>query len=80
MIDVAEAYRILFDNVTSGPVVELPLADAVYRTLAQAIVCDVDMPPFDRSVMDGYAVRAADVVAAPVSLRLVGSAPSGAVV
>ncbi len=80
MIDVEEAYRVLFEYVTPGPVVALPLSDALYRTLASPINCDLDMPPFDRSVMDGYAVRAVDVTQAPLTLRLVGEAPAGAVV
>lgn len=80
MIDVDQAYDILFAHVRPGPVVEVPLAESLYRTLAVPITCDVDMPPFDRSVMDGYAVRTADVRHAPVTLRLVGEAPAGAVV
>ncbi len=80
MIDIDEAYRVLFEHVTPGPVVELPLSEALYRTLASPISCDVDMPPFDRSVMDGYAVRAADVADAPLTLQLVGEAPAGAIV
>src|SRR6188768_626815 len=50
-------------------------ADADGRVLAQAIVSELQVPPHDNSAMDGYAVRAADVVAAagraiPVSQRI----------
>ena len=38
----------------------VPLRDSLYRILAQDIVSDRDYPPFDRSVRDGYAVRAED--------------------
>ncbi len=78
MIDVDEAYRILFEHVTPGPLVELPLRDALYRTLAQDVLCDVDAPPFDRSLMDGFAVQAADVCEVPVRLRVVGRIAAGA--
>lgn len=77
MIDIDEAYEILFSNITSGKTVVLPLSEALNRTLAVPVSCDVDYPPFDRSVMDGYAVRAADVADAPVTLRVVGQIPAG---
>lgn len=78
MIDVDEAHRVLMANVKVGPVVEVPLQEALFRTLAEPIVSDMDHPPFDRAVMDGYAVRARDVTQTPVSLRVVGQIPAGA--
>jgi len=78
MIDVAEALEIVSAHVPLLPIVELPLADALYRTLAEPVRCDVDYPPFDRAVMDGYAVRAGDTAEAPVRLRLVGQIAAGA--
>jgi molybdenum cofactor synthesis domain-containing protein len=50
---------------------------AVGRVLAEDIVADSDMPPFDRSQMDGYAVRAQDVQKAPVRLKIVGESAAG---
>src|SRR5437868_14971587 len=38
----------------------VPLREAASRVLAHDIVSDRDYPPFDRSIRDGYAVRAAD--------------------
>src|SRR5579859_580439 len=38
----------------------VPLREALHRILAQEIISDRDYPPFDRSIRDGYAVRAAD--------------------
>jgi putative molybdopterin biosynthesis protein len=50
------------------------LAAALGRVLAEDVVAAVDVPGFDRSVVDGFAVRAADTLraseAAPVRLRL----------
>src|ERR1700760_433573 len=58
------------------PAETLTLADALGRALAQDVVAPIDVPPFDRSNVDGFAVRAADLVgageAAPVSLMLNG--------
>jgi len=52
------------------------LADALGLVLASDVVAVVDVPPFDRSNVDGFAVRSADLVAAgealPVRLRLNG--------
>ncbi len=77
MIDVDEAYRILFAQIQPGPTVEMPLIEALFRTLAEPVRCDVDYPPFDRSVMDRYAVRADDVADAPVKLHVVGQVLAG---
>src|SRR6185312_15124788 len=43
----------------------------------QDIVADSDLPPFDRSQMDGYAIRAADVQQVPARLRIVGESAAG---
>ncbi|HYI91474.1 MAG TPA: molybdopterin biosynthesis protein, partial [Beijerinckiaceae bacterium] len=65
------------------------LAEALGRVLAEDVASPGDVPPFDRSAVDGFAVRAADIAAAretaPVSLRLndeivaCGVAPTGVV-
>lgn len=79
LIDVDEAHRILFAHLRAGPTERQPLRAALYRTLAEDVCCDIDYPPFDRSMMDGFAVRAADTVAAPVTLMVVGQIAAGAV-
>ena len=53
------------------------LQDALGRVLAEDVVADSDLPPFDRSQMDGYAVRAEDARSAPVRLRIVGESAAG---
>ena len=42
----------------------VPLSQALGRVLAQAVIADVDVPGFDRSSVDGFAVRADDTVGA----------------
>lgn len=58
-----------------------PLAAAVGRTLAVPVLARVDVPLFDNSAMDGFAVRHADVAEAdadrPVTLRVVADIPAG---
>jgi molybdopterin molybdotransferase len=59
----------------------LPLAGCYNRVLAQDIAATSDLPPFNNSSMDGFAVRAADVLDAaadsPRSLRVVADIPAG---
>jgi molybdopterin molybdotransferase len=59
----------------------LPLRAAAGRVLAGPVISDVDVPGFDRSTMDGYAVRADVIEGATsynrVSLRVVGDAMPG---
>jgi molybdenum cofactor synthesis domain-containing protein len=59
------------------PAEAVDISEAVGRVLAEDIVADMDMPPFNRAQMDGYAVRAADVEDAPVSLKVVGESAAG---
>ena len=79
MIDIDDAQSVVLAHAPPGSTISLPLGEASGRTLAQTVACDVDYPPFDRAVMDGYAVRAADVEKAPVTLRVVGRIAAGCV-
>ena len=77
MISVAEAIQIVRQQTHTLPVEQVPLPNALGRVLAQDVVADSDLPPFDRSQMDGYAVRAVDSESAPVRLRIVGESAAG---
>jgi molybdopterin molybdotransferase len=77
MITVAEAIRIIKEQTQSLPVERVALADALGRVLAEDIVADSDLPPFDRAQMDGYAVRSADTENVPARLRVVGESAAG---
>jgi molybdopterin molybdotransferase len=79
MIDVDRALALVRAHVTAGPIETVGIDAALYRILAEPICCDVDYPPFDRAVMDGYAVRAEDTAAAPLTLQIVGQVPAGVV-
>ncbi|HXG68838.1 MAG TPA: gephyrin-like molybdotransferase Glp [Blastocatellia bacterium] len=79
MISVDQALRIVLEKVEPLGVETVALEDAFRRILAEEIRADIDLPPFDRARMDGYAVRSADVATAPVTLRLLGEIAAGAV-
>ncbi len=82
-----EARRILWEAVPTrihegrfgGRAV--PIAEAVGFALNDDVFCPVDLPPFDRSTMDGYAVRAADTFSAsewlPAYLKITGKVRMG---
>ena len=77
MITVEKALRIVTREIHPLRSERIPLTDAMGRVLAEDIVADSHMPPFDRSQMDGYAVKAADTEGAPVILKLVGESAAG---
>ena len=65
LLPVADAERLIVERVAPVEGTETTaLRDAVGRVLAEDIVAPVDVPPFDNSAVDGYAVRAADLQAA----------------
>lgn len=77
MISVAEAIQIVRQQTRPLASEQVKLEYAQGRVLAQEVVADSDLPPFDRSQMDGYAVRADEVKEAPVRLRIVGESAAG---
>src|SRR5438477_2599244 len=79
LLTVDEALERILAGVSPLAPRNVPLLDAVGRTLADDVVADRDIPPFRNSAMDGYAVRGADVASAPASLRVVGAVAAGGV-
>lgn len=77
MISVAEAIGIILEQTRPLAAERINLADALGRVLAENIIADSDLPPFDRAQMDGFAVRAADTEETPARLRVVGEAAAG---
>mgnify|MGYP001829006069 CR=1 FL=1 len=81
MISVDEALAEILSHVAPLEAEEVAILDALDRVLVQEIVSDIQIPPFDNSAMDGYAVRAADVamatVQSPVALRVSGNVAAG---
>ena len=77
MISVDEALEIVLSNTRALAAELVPLSAAEGRFLAEDVAADADIPPFDRSAMDGYAVRAEDVSMAPVRLPVRGQIRAG---
>jgi molybdopterin molybdotransferase len=64
MIDLADALALIEQTATPLPPRRQRLLDACGRALAAPVVADVDSPPWDRAMMDGFALRGDDVGAA----------------
>ena len=81
MVNAAEAKEIIVQSVVESPSEECTLAESAGRVLADDVIAPGDIPPFDNSSMDGYAVRADDIRSAsldsPVTLELTGEIAAG---
>jgi molybdopterin molybdotransferase len=77
LISVAEALDHVLAHAAPLPAEEVPLEAAAGRVLAYDLKARRTQPPADVSAMDGYAVRAADVGAAPARLKVIGEVPAG---
>ncbi len=78
---VEEAREAALDGVAPLETEPVPVTGCAGRVLAEDVVSDVDVPPFRRATMDGYAVRAADTFGAsayhPLPLILIGESMPG---
>ncbi|OGS69681.1 MAG: hypothetical protein A3F91_11625 [Flavobacteria bacterium RIFCSPLOWO2_12_FULL_35_11] len=77
MISVDTAIKIITDVVEPLPAKTAPFESILGLCLAQDVQSDIDMPPFDRSAMDGYAVIAEDTSLAPVELTMIEDIAAG---
>lgn len=77
MISVDRALEIVLEHAVPLPAEETPLAEAWGRVLAEDVATDHDFPPFDRSAMDGFALKSGDAGFAPVALAVVGQVRAG---
>ena len=76
-ISIEDARRLVLEQIARLPGEEVALEDALGRVLAEDAVAPTDLPPFDSSGMDGFAVVASDTADAPVALRIVGESRAG---
>ena len=81
MLELEEAQSLLLARVHPLPEEEIDLSEACGRILASSVRAPVDLPPFDNSAMDGYAVRSEDTAKAskdnPATLELIGRTVAG---
>ncbi len=73
----AEAARIILDNCRPLSSERRPLRDALDAVLAEDVTSPIDLPPWDNSAMDGYAVRSADLAQAETVLEVIETIPAG---
>ena len=83
MLRIEDALNIILEHTPAAThnKEEVPLSDALGRVLRQDVISDLDMPPFDRARMDGYAVRSVDISSAtsdkPALVQEIGEAAAG---
>jgi molybdopterin molybdotransferase len=74
MISFEQAYKIVIDSAILLPTETVNLLSSLNRVLAEDIFSDMDMPPFDKSAMDGYACRKEDL---KNDLEVIETIPAG---
>lgn len=77
MVSYDEALRTILDNVSPVGSEQLPLSEAVGLVLAEAVTAPWDLPLWDNSAMDGYAVRSEDCNKPSCKLPVTGYLPAG---
>src|SRR5262245_56338677 len=81
MLELEAAQQQVLAAIPAAATESVPLAASHERLLAERAVASIDLPVFDNSAMDGYAVRAEDIRGAsaqrPITLRLVGRIAAG---
>ncbi|MCY4352580.1 MAG: molybdopterin molybdotransferase MoeA, partial [Gemmatimonadetes bacterium] len=83
MIEMDDAIRIVMENTQIIDKTRVGLDDVLGRVLSEDVHSDIDMPPFDKALMDGYALQGADIASAsqntPVILDVIEEIPAGTV-
>lgn len=76
-LKVEEAIGVILADAPTSVATTVPLAESIAHILAEDIQSDISMPPFDKSAMDGYALRCADTANVPTTLRVIDDVPAG---
>src|SRR5581483_11514338 len=78
MLTVSEAQQLILQHVRARPPEMMPLSpDALGLVVAEDVACDLDSPPHDKAMMDGYAVRSADLADGRATLTVVEEITAG---
>lgn len=78
MTPLEDAQSFVIGACVPLPIREVPFVEAEGLVLAADVVAAEQVPPFDNTAVDGYAVRAADTAAVPVELPVVDEVAAGA--
>ena len=76
-LHASEAQRVILESVMTRGVESVKLEQSLGRVLAVAISANRDLPPYAVSAMDGFALRSADVVSAPATLKIIEDIKAG---
>jgi len=78
MLSPADAARLILEHLRPLPAERRPLREALDLVLAEDVASPMDLPPWDNSAMDGYAIRGADVAGrSRIDLAVVETVPAG---
>jgi molybdopterin molybdotransferase len=77
MISIEDAYRLVVDNLPPRQAERVHFQAAQGRVLAEDLHAGMDIPPFNRAAVDGYALRSADVRSVPAVLAFAGEVRAG---
>lgn len=78
MLSFEQAREVILENIRVAGTEQCSLVESAGRVLAEDVTALWDMPPWDNSAMDGFAVRIADCSAVPCRLKVTGYIPAGA--
>jgi molybdopterin molybdotransferase len=70
MLTIEEALDLVLERARPLPPTFCPLPEALHCVLDEDVVADMDSPPFDKALMDGYAVRSGDLYGKDRRLRV----------
>src|SRR6266498_5852572 len=77
LLSIEEAQQLVLGRAERLPLESVPVGEAAGRVLGEPGSAAVDLPPFDSSAMDGFALRAGDTPGRlPVSVRIAAGAPA----
>lgn len=83
LISFDAAKKMIFNKINPKPLgtEKIPLKEAYNRILAEDVVTTLNIPPFDRSTVDGYAIKVEDSIGAeennPINLNIIGEISVG---
>src|SRR5438552_18989571 len=78
MLTVDQALQLVLDRTEPLAPQGVVLVEALGLVLAEPVVSDIDSPPHDKSIVDGYAVIAADANRPGMELRIIEEVTAGA--
>lgn len=77
MISFTDALKTIKETASLLPCESIPLLDSLLRISAESVNANEQMPPFDNSAMDGYAVMRKDTLNPPTKLPVIGTIIAG---